>query len=114
MNQPNTSPRLLDFLGVSLMAVACALTAAGVHSAYVIHRGYWLYQAEIGGGWFRDRSLSFARACNWTAVTEVALLSALILMPLRRRAVARWVVWACCVVAWTAWMFKIATVIKRL
>jgi hypothetical protein len=104
-------PAWADWLALALMAIAAPAIAGFIHSFYVLQSGYRLYNAEIGGAYFHGNPaveppgllsvLTFIGACGVPAI-----LTFLVLLPFRRRAFYRWIVWAAFTVLWTWLCFK--------
>jgi len=102
-------PAWADWLALALMAIAAPAIAACIHSICVFHSGFRLYNAEIGGAYFHGSAerpgvqtvLTFIGACGVPAIPTF-----LILLPFRRRAFYRWIVWSAFIVLWTWLCFK--------
>jgi hypothetical protein len=103
----NVKRKWADWFALALMSLAAPAIAACIHSICVFHRGFRLYNAEIGGAYFHGSSgqpglqsiLTFIVACGVPAIPTF-----LILLPFRRRAFYRWIVWSLFIVLWT-WLF---------
>jgi hypothetical protein len=100
-------PAWADWFALVLMSLAAPAIAACIHSICVFHRGWRFYNAEIGGAYFLGSSdhpglvsiFSFIAACAVPAIPTF-----LVLLPFRRRAFYRWIVWSAFIVLWT-WLF---------
>jgi hypothetical protein len=100
-------PAWADWFALVLMSLAAPAIAACIHSICVFHRGIRLYNAEIGGAYFHGSNgqpgllsiLTFIGACGVPAIPTF-----LVLLPFRRRAFYRWLVWSAFIVLWT-WLF---------
>lgn len=105
-----------DIFGVALMSIAAPWVAAYVHSAWVFHKGFRLYNAELGGAYFHGRPPpepgigTILLWFFWCAIP--AMPTCLVLLPFRRRALYRWLVWCCCVAVWTVMCFLSEVAIK--
>jgi hypothetical protein len=102
------------------MSLAAPLIAACIHSLCVFEHGIRLYNAEIGGIYFHGSmppypqpSLSFGEyilavigACGIPAIPTF-----LVLLPFRKRALYRWLIWTGFVVLWTWVLFQMEVAI---
>ncbi len=98
-----------EVLSLGLMSIAAPWIAAYIHSACVFHRGIRLYNAEVGGRFFRDGAAQsgLAAILMWIAACAVpAMPTLLVLLAFRKRAVYRWLAWFCCTALWTWVCFK--------
>jgi hypothetical protein len=104
-------PAWADWFALALMAFSAPVIAAFIHSLFVYHSGFRLYNAEFGGAYFHGREamenagtltmLTIAGACGVPAIPTF-----LVLIPFRRRTLYRWIVWAGFVILWTWLYFK--------
>lgn len=99
---------LSNFLITALMAVAAPFLAMLIHSAWVFHRGYAMYNADIGGFevWERPHvsmASSLLSAVAGSAAAGVPTL--LLLIAFRRKRLVDWAVWTLCVCAWTYFLW---------
>lgn len=100
-------PAWADWFALILMSIAAPVIAACIHSIWVFHRGFRLYNAEIGGAYFHQNIgqtgllgiLFFIGFCGIPAIPTF-----LILLPFRRRTFYRWIVWSAFIFLWT-WLF---------
>jgi hypothetical protein len=99
-------PAWTDWFALPLMAIASPLDAALIHSYCVYESGIRLYNAQIGetGVGAIIRLVSFC--CIPGFPTFLALL------PFRRRALLRWLVWAGSIFVWTAILFQMEIAIR--
>ncbi len=97
-----------DLLSLGLMSMAAPWIAAYIHSEYVFRRGIRLYNAEVGGIFFRGSTQSSAgTVLMWIALCAVpALPTLLLLLAFRKRGVYRWLAWICAIALWTWVCFK--------
>jgi hypothetical protein len=97
-----------DLLTLGLMSLAAPWIAAYIHSACVFHRGIRLYNAEIGGTFFRDSTQSgWGTILMWVGLCAIpAMPTLLLLLALRKRVALRWLAWFCCIALWTWMCFK--------
>jgi len=89
------------------MSLAAPVIAACIHSIWVFHSGFRLYNAEFGGAHFHDNNgptglFGIIFSIGFCAILAIPTL--LILLPFRRRTFYRWLVWSAFVVLWT-WLF---------
>jgi hypothetical protein len=104
-------PAWADWIALGFMALAVPVIAAFIHSWFVYHRGYRLYNAEIGGAYFHGREAMDNPGVS-TVITMIgacgvpAIPTFLVLLAFRRRALYRWIVWAGFIVLWTWLYFK--------
>jgi hypothetical protein len=95
------------------MALAAPWIAAYIHSAFVFHEGFRLYNAEIGGIYFHGnylmtRQLSLSSILTWVGGCGLpATLTFLALLPCRSSLVFRWIVWAGFIALWTFACFQL-------
>ena len=110
-------PSWSDWFGLVLMSIAAPLIAAWIHSLCVFERGFELYNAEIGGIYFHGVSGSMPPyqqpVAGWRDIVTMfsgcgvpAILTFLVLLPFRRRALYRWPVWAASIVLWIWLLFQ--------
>jgi hypothetical protein len=111
-------PAWADWPALALMSLAAPLIAAWIHSYCVFERGFRLYNAEIGGIFFRgvsgsmppyqQPSIGFEDILTLISGCGIpAIITFLVLLPFRRRALYRWLVWAGCILLWTWVLFQI-------
>ena len=105
-----------EWFGLGLMAMAAPLVAAEIHSLWVFHQDFRLYNAEIGGSYFLNMGgkVDWTRGvCLWVMGCGMpGFLMFCGLMPLRRSAWYRWLVWLGCVGLWTNVLFQMEFAIK--
>jgi len=95
-----------------LMSFAAPWLAAYIHSECVFRKGFRMYNAEVGGVYFRGGGAGFGGPSLWDIFTWIGacsvpgLLTLLVLLPLRKRALYRWSVWGCAIALWTWVLFK--------
>jgi hypothetical protein len=110
-------PAWADWIALALMSIAAPLIATYIHSAWVFHSDYRLYNAEIGGIFFRGVSgsmppfqepsiglrdiLTLISGCGIPAI-----LTFLALLPFRRRTLYRWIIWTGFIALWTWLLFQ--------
>jgi hypothetical protein len=104
-------PAWADWFALALMSLGAPLIAASIHSLCVFQRGFRVYNAEIGGAYFHG-----SRAVEEPGLLTVlvflgaygvaAIPTFLVLLPFRKRAMYRWLVWAGSIVLWTWFFFK--------
>ena len=104
-------PAWSDWFSLAFISVAAPAAAACIHSVFVFHRGFRLYNAEIGGPYFSPGGpnwqpgaltiLHFSAAC-----CIPTFLSFLVLLPFRKRTLYRWLVWLLLICLWTWLNFK--------
>jgi hypothetical protein len=104
-------PAWSDWLSLVLMSFAAPLIAAFFHSAWVFHRGIRLYNAEIGGEYFRGNDPvpvpSFSTLLMGISILAIpAIPTFLVLLPGRQRTFVRWTIWAGCVALWIYMCFQ--------
>ena len=109
MNQHEThesrSQSWLDFITLGLMALAAPCIAVLIHSAYVIHTGYRMYNAEITGLGGSTPFFSILALLGGGGVPAVPTFLAL--LPFRRRVLYRWIAWVGFIIVWTFILFKL-------
>jgi len=89
----------LDFVTLGLMSIAAPGIAAFIHSLWVFHTGIRFYNAQV---WGLD---GFWSVVSWIGACGVpAIPTFLVLLPFRRRALYRWLVWVGFIILWT-WFF---------
>lgn len=103
-----------DLVGVAVMSVTAPWIAAYIHSACVFHRGFRLYNAEVGGTYFHGSMPPYPQpSLGWVLLSWIggcgvpAILTFLLLLPFRKRVVFRWLLWVWCIAIWTWVCFKV-------
>jgi hypothetical protein len=103
-------PSWSDWVVLIFMSMAALWIAAFIHSLHVIRSGFRLYNAEIGGIYFRPDASNPPMALTVLASFVGSILPAiptfLVLVPFRNRPEYRWVIWACSIGLWTWCCFK--------
>jgi hypothetical protein len=111
-------PAWADWFALALMALAAPAIAVAIHSGYVLHSGYRLYNAEVGGAYFHGSGEGYGHGPGygplgfWLILTYLggcgvpAIPTFLALLPFRKRALYRWLVWAGCIILWTWLLFQ--------
>jgi len=110
----------LDLVVIGLMSLASPWIAAYLHSAWVYHRGFAFYNAEVGGKYFLNQGYGYGSLypnsgdlIAWVGGCGVpGILTFLGLLWLRRRPLTCWLVWCLFIVLWTCLLFKIEVRIK--
>lgn len=107
-------PAWADWFALAFMSLAAPVAAACIHSVCVFHRGFRLFNAEIGGPYFHEGGpnwqpgiLTFLHLS--AACCIPAFLTFLGLLQFRGRVVHRWVVWLLFIILWTWLDFKMVS-----
>src|SRR5579859_3344749 len=84
-----------DWGTLVILSLTSPLIAAGFQSVWVFWRGYWVYQAVIGGAYFHsvENPVLYTLRDLLVSCGVMAVPTCLILMPFRRRIVYRWQAW---------------------
>ena len=110
-------PEWTDWFTLVLMSFSSPLIAAYIHSVCVFQRGFRLYNAEIGGKYFLGvngsmppyQLPSFGLGDILALISGCAIpgiLTFLIILSFRQRALYRWIVWTGFIVIWTWTLFQ--------
>jgi hypothetical protein len=110
----------LDFVTLGLMSLAAPWVAAYLHSAWVYHRGFRIYNAEIGGEYFFNYGYGYGSLepnlrdlIVWIGGCGIpGIITFLGLLWLRRRPLTCWIVWCFFVGLWTFLLFQAEVAIK--
>jgi hypothetical protein len=97
------------------MSFLAPLTAAFIHSIFVFQGGLRFYNAEIGGIYFLcNEGQSSLRAIILLVVVcgVPAIPTFFVLIPFKKRALYRWVVWIGFVMLWTWFYFQTEIALK--
>jgi hypothetical protein len=115
-------PAWADWFALALMALAAPAIAIAIYSGYVLHSGYRLYNAEGGGVYFHGGGEGYGHGygpLNFWLVLSIlsgcgvpAIPTFLVLLPFRKQALYRWIVWGFFVAFWTWLLFKMEIRIK--
>jgi hypothetical protein len=107
-------PAWADWTALIFLAFAAPLIAACIQSICVIRGDHWIYQAVIGGAYFRHVEkpglhtifFSFGSCAINGAFTLPALA------PFQKRTLCRWLVWLGAIAFWTLLYFTTAIELK--
>ena len=106
-------PAWADWLGLAFMSLAAPWIASYIHSWCVFHYTYRFYNADIGGIYFHGDMPPYPPpSMRWWGIFLIgiggcgvpAIFTFLGLLPFRKRASYRWIVWAGFIILWT-WLF---------
>jgi hypothetical protein len=88
-------PNWADWIALIFLAVMAPLIAACIQSVSVFRRDHWIYQALIGGAYFHEvqnpRLATIVQVIFYCGI--FAIPTFLVLLPFRKRAFYRWLVW---------------------
>lgn len=104
-------PAWADWFALLAMAFAAPMVAICVHSAWVFYTGFRVYNAEIGGAYFlpgsggRGPPMSSIAHHLVVLCLVLALPTFLVLLPFRRLALERWMLWAYFIFFWLCMAF---------
>ena len=111
-------PAWADWFALLAMAVAAPMIALFFDSFWHFFTGFRLYQAEVGGAYFYPGSggvgppvsllvFHFFELCG-----ALAIPTFLVLLPFRKRALVRWIVWAGFIVVWSWFAYQMRAVVR--
>lgn len=107
-------PPHIDWFVLAFLGVAAPLIASAIHSLFIYHDGLRLYNAEIGGTYFRGGGSTGIRDLwvNACGCGTAFIPTFLVLVPVRCRRALFWLVWVSTIIFWTWVCFSMEVALK--
>jgi hypothetical protein len=101
-------PSWADWIALVFLALAAPLIAACIQSVCVFRSDHWIYQALIGGAYFHAVEKPGLATIVFILGSCVVfgIPTFLVLLPVRKRVLYRWLVWIAAIAVWTLLCFS--------